>query len=1696
MSEKKQDGKQAADSTGRPLVIAGIGASTLDSLRRFFSAMAAGQGAAFVLIRHSEDSAESFPLESLRETTTYAVVEAKDGMPVLSDRIHVMPQGKFLNATGGLLTFHEPVECTALPMPIDHFFCSLAVDQGSRALGILLSGTGSDGRMGLSQIREMGGKTLVEDPESAGASEEAKRAIETGAADAVLPAEAMAAAVAVFKNQLLAEMRSHPVPFEHRSDLKVILEILLVKTGHDFRCYKPSTMIRRIRRRVTLVGRSSFSDYIQYLSEHPAEADLLKKDLLIGVTDFFRQPGAWKVLEEKVLSDLIGSAGAQGGIRAWVPGCSTGKEAYSLAMLFYEQMEKAGKKVPLQIFATDSDGAALAAARSGSYPDEEVRESVSTERRKRFFIRLDGRWQITKEIREQVVFAPQNLTSDPPFSRLDLISCRNVLIYIEPDVQKKIIGLFHFALREGGFLFLGSAETIGDREDLFTTVSKKMRIYRRIGVGRRIAAELPVRPSGMRPPPAVHPVIPQTRMSIASAAQQVLLERFSPACVMIDRKFHVLYVHGQIENFLTIPKGELTTRVIEMAREGLQARLRGAVTKCIQTSRPVSVTARVRRLESFVPVKVAVSPLRHPREADGLLLITFEDYRPGAKPRRKTMQDENVQQLEEELKIMREELQSTIEQFESSNDQLKASNEEVTAANEELQSANEELETSKEELQSLNEELNTINARLHEKVEELENAKNDVVNLLSSTNIATVFLDKELNIKRYTPASTRLLSLIDSDAGRPVSDILRRFEDDALFQDSLQVLADLTPISKEVRAEDDRHYIRRITPYRTQDDRIDGVVLTFVDISERKQAEKALKESETRYRELVQNASSAIVRWKRDGALVFFNEYAQKLFGYTADEVIGKDVRMLIPERESTGGDLSGLVQDIVDHPEHFVNNVNENICRDGRRVWMTWTNKPIFDRNGRVAEILAVGTDITELKQAEEALRESEERVRVKLESILSPEGDIGNLDLGDIIDIQAIQLLMNDFYKLAHLPMSILDLEGNILVGVGWQEICTRFHRAHPDTCSHCIESDTQLSAGIPPGEARLYKCKNNMWDIATPILVGGKHMGNIFSGQFFFEGEVPDYDLFRSQAKRYGFDEEKYIAAVEAVPRLSRTAVDTGMSFFMKLADMLSKLSYGNIQLARSLAQRDALMDSLRESREDLNRAQAVAKTGSWRLDVRENKLLWSDEAYRIFGIPKGTPLTYETFISAVHPDDRAYVQHKWTAALKGELYDVEHRIMAGDKLKWVRENAELEFDAEGNLRGGFGTVQDITARRQMEEELRRSRDELEIRVQERTAELKRRAEQLSLLASELTLTEERERRRLAEILHDHLQQLLVGARLSLESLTPQIAEEHQHALRNVCNLLMESIDTSRSLTAELSPPILYQRGLTAALEWLARWMREKYGLDIKLKVDHEVGITQEDIMVLLFQSVRELLFNVVKHARINAAEVRMFREDPEQLRIVVSDRGVGFDPNGMWRESEQTCGFGMFTIRERLELLGGRVEVESKPGQGSSFTLIAPLGKAGALEKVQAETITPVRVDLSVLSSKGAKTEKRIRLLLVDDHIVMRQGLSTMLSGHPDIEIVGEAADGEAAVRFARKFNPDVILMDINMPRMNGIEATRIIHAELPHIRIIGLSMFDDFDIASAVIDAGAVAYLTKAGSTEGLLRAIRGKEANG
>lgn len=535
------------------------------------------------------------------------------------------------------------------------------------------------------------------------------------------------------------------------------------------------------------------------------------------------------------------------------------------------------------------------------------------------------------------------------------------------------------------------------------------------------------------------------------------------------------------------------------------------------------------------------------------------------------------------------------------------------------------------------------------------------------------------------------------------------------------------------------------------------------------------------------------------------------------------------------------------------------------------------------------------------------------------------------------------------------------------------------------------------------------------------------------------------------------------------------------------------------AYDITEQKSAAEALRRSREDLNRAQAVAHTGSWRLDIRENKLIWSDENHRIFGIPQNAPLTYETFLSTVHPDDREYVNEKWNAALRGEPYDIEHRIIVENKVRWVREIAYLEFDAQGSLQAGFGVTQEITDRRRAEQALRQVRDDLERRVRERTAELDaknielaNRTEQLARLASEVTLAEERERHRLAHILHDHLQQLLAAAKMELNILKRDIPNpEHQPAFERVIDLLSESIRESRSLTVELSPPLLHEAGLIAGLGWLEHWMHDKHGLSVLMDLCPDADTTRDEISILVFQSVRELLFNTAKHSGVKEARVILRKDSGGNLCVRVLDSGRGFDVDRMWSGVAQAAGgFGLFSIRERILLLGGVFDIDSRPGRGVEFALTIPLPSGAADKKVTARSL-PSAESVPVASCVPASDSRPLRIILADDHAVMRRGLASLMKLESDIEIVAEAENGIEAVELTRELRPDAVIMDVSMPEMNGIEAARIIHDEFPEIRVIALSMYNETDRAAAMFDAGACAYATKSESSDVLLSIIRG-----
>jgi len=856
-STSRQPSEEPMRSGSNAIPIVGIGASAggLEAFKQFLCAMPSDSGAALVLVQHLDPNHESMMADLLGKYTPMPVCQAEHGQRPQPNRVYLIPPNHYLELNGGLLNLCAPVKHRGMRLPIDHFFRSLAEECRERAIGVILSGTGSDGTAGLKAIKAEGGMIMVESPKSAGYDGMPRAALNTGLVDFVRTVDELPEAlVRYLRHPYVAEGEDSRLvdgaPADH---LKAILSLLQSRTGYDFRPYKKGTLTRRIERRLGLHQLENLGDYVELLRSDAEERHHLFRDLLIGVTSFFRDEETWDALEREVLPELLNRKEADEPIRIWVPGCSSGEETYSIAMLLFDAVKAGQNHHAKQIFATDIDETTIEQARTGRYP-QSIAGDLSVERLGRFFDEDGDFFVVKKNLRDSVVFALQNLISDPPFSNLDLICCRNLLIYLESPIQQRIMQMFNASLADEGYLVLGSSESIGKQQDLFQPVAKNSQIYRKSGKVPQGRTNFPILPGQARD---VSHRDTSGRPNqapdggVADVARTALLEHFAPAAVLINRNYQALFFHGPTSLYLRVPPGEPTRDVSEMCFEGLRAKLRAAVHQAAASRQTSTCVARhVKRHGDVVAVRVTARPLEVPAQLQELFLLSFEEEQRAKPPSEGTRdapsgeQAELVSQLEYELQATREDLQSTIEELETSNEELKASNEEVMSMNEELQSTNEELETSREELQSLNEELNTVNSQLGDKVREVEASNNDLTNLINSTDIATLFLDTELRIRRFTPATSELVSLLATDVGRPFRDIAPRFTDDRLLDDSRKVLEKLTPREREIRNDDAHSYLRRIVPYRTQDNRIEGVVITFTDVTPVREQADELRQRE------------------------------------------------------------------------------------------------------------------------------------------------------------------------------------------------------------------------------------------------------------------------------------------------------------------------------------------------------------------------------------------------------------------------------------------------------------------------------------------------------------------------------------------------------------------------------------------------------------------------------------------------------------------------------------------------------------------------------------------------------------------------------------------------------------------------------------------------------------------------------------
>ncbi|MFM0235036.1 chemotaxis protein CheB [Paraburkholderia sediminicola] len=893
----------------------GASAGGVQALLRFFENAPADMGMAFVVVLHLSPDHASSADQVLQHATGMPVRQVQHAMQVEKNHVYVISPSHDLSLDDGHLTPVEADRPRGRPIAIDLFFRSLADTHRERAIAIVLSGTGADGATGIGRIKEQGGVTIAQDPADAEYPEMPQNAIATGMIDLSLRAQDMprklreladnARAIrlppADDEPETLAAAQPDPVSAAERALLGV-LATLRARTGHDFRHYKRATILRRIERRLQVNGIPDLQAYQDYVLTHPDETPALLKDMLIGVTNFFRDHETFEVVEREIVPKLFQKKSEDDPVRAWVAGCATGEEAYSLAMLLADHPDR-HEGIPVQLFATDIDERAIAFARSGLYP-ESITADVSAQRLRQFFTPERAHFRVSKAIREKVLFAVHNVLRDPPFSRVDLVSCRNLLIYLDRSVQSQVLQMFHFALQPGGYLLLGSSESAEAAGDLFTPVDKKNRIYRANVVTSAIRPPISmpvVQQGGVAATASAGPTPPLPQALPFSALHHRILELYAPPSVVVDTDANILHMSEHAGRFLRFARGEPSYNLIMLVNPALRLQLRGTLFQAMRSNSEVA-TAPI-EFTSGTLVRIIVRPYRRTEDSPEFALVLFEESATGVplatvQPAGPAAQDSLLGHLEDELHRTKQELRSTVEQSEASTEELKASNEELQAINEELRAATEELETSKEELQSLNEELFTVNAELQAKIEETGKAKDDLQNVIASTGIATLFVDREMRIKRYTPAATELFNVIPSDVGRPLHDITHRLDYPQMAGDTATVFESLQLIEREIRGVDGRYFLMRLSPYRTTDDHIEGAVLTIVDITALRRTEQLVRLGEARLHLAAQSTNDfAIIVQDLDGRVVTWNKGAERIFGYSESEMAGQLLdRLYLPE--------------------------------------------------------------------------------------------------------------------------------------------------------------------------------------------------------------------------------------------------------------------------------------------------------------------------------------------------------------------------------------------------------------------------------------------------------------------------------------------------------------------------------------------------------------------------------------------------------------------------------------------------------------------------------------------------------------------------------------------------------------------------------------------------------------------------------
>ena len=1585
-SSKKTSEKPAANELpGDDFLIVGIGASAggVQSLKAFFENVPPDSGAAFVVILHLSPAHESHLAEILQTSAQISVKQVTERVKVEPNHVFVVPPNQSLAMADGHLVVSPIHTIEERRAPVDIFFRTLAETHHERAVCVVLSGTGADGSMGLKRVKENGGAVFVQNPREAEYNDMVRNAIATNLVDEVLNVADIPAKIVEYRENLKAvalPVQPEARPEEEQKALREVFTQLRVRTGHDFTNYKRPTILRRIERRISVRNLSGIAEYARYLKKQPEEVQALLKDLLISVTNFFRDKQAFAVLENDVVPRILENKRAGDQIRVWVAGCATGEEAYSIAMLLAEKTQGGIDSPEIQIFASDIDETAIATAREGFYTINDAAD-VSPEQLRRFFTKEPDGYRIRRELREQVLFANHNVLKDPPFSRLDLATCRNMLIYFNQAAQKRVMETFHFALKPNGFLFLGASESIDGSIDLFAPLNKENNVFQ----SRNVEAKIP-RPAANLTMPATRFEQVQTqaqtslkanreqetraleRLSFADLHQR-LLEQYAPPSVIVNEDYDILHLSESAGRFMQMGGGEPSNNLLKIIRSELRLELRTALYQAVQKRHNVEARNLTLKIgDRNETINIHVRPvLRHEDTARGFILVLFEktEDAPDDSETALTLREPIAQQLEEELMRVKAQLRSANEQHEIQAEELKASNEELQAMNEELRSSGEELETGKEELQSINEELVTVNQELKIKIEELSQSNSDFQNLMASSDIGTIFLDRSLRVKMFTPVTRSIINLLPSDLGRPLTDLTTYFVYEKLQEDCERVLEKLQPLEREIPTSDRRWFLLRILPYRTAEDQISGVVMTFLDITERVRREAELKDLNAKIEQQVRifdTTLSSIVDFAyifdRDGRFIYSNYALLDLLGLTWQEIKGKNFFDLNYPPDLAAR-LQKQIQEVFDTGK-IVRDETAFTSSSGAGGFYEYIFTPVFGADGTSVESVAGSTrDVTERKRTENELREN----RARLERAMNA---------GRIFSWE-----MNPTTRELEWSSNTENVIGFALL----DNIDKTFELIHPDDVNQTVDAINQAieTGGDYESEYRLVNPANN----AT----------------FYFHSQGA-----------------------------MTTRTPDGQPLFAGIT--------------QNITERKRSEEAIIKAEKRLRIAVEAAAMGTWTWNLATDEVIWNNQHFALFGMEPKNPVSAKDFFDHVHPDDREMVRARLEKTIKEKvLFEAEFRAVLDDgTTRWMNGYGQV-VEEENNRSALLGGVMlDITTRKQTEESLRESEErsrlliegatdfaiikispqnlieswnsgaeklfgyreseivgqsgailftpedrekgeplkEIEIAFQNERSEderwhlrkdgsrffasgvlmqLQDSAKGFVKIARDLTQkieaekalrakeilqklvgAQEDERKRIARDLHDELGQKLTALRLKLESIRKMCDDEPLCSQIDETQVIAKHIDDDVDFLAwELRPAALDDLGLFTALDnYVREWSRHA-GTTAET---HFTGVKGERLMpeieTNLYRIAQEALNNTHKHA--SAKTVNLIVEGhAASVVLIIEDDGVGFEPENTFNRSK---GLGLIGMRERAVIIGGTLEIESAPGQGTTIFVRVP------------------------------------------------------------------------------------------------------------------------------------------------------------